>query len=106
MDRYTHTAFGSQVDAVENLPSTLPTSEAGQATGTDGKNLACHLASQDGKTQNTRDKCRLDQGSLRKGGTSRKTAKTHTEPAIHAGKELEAAIGFEPMINGFANRRL
>jgi len=58
MNKYTHITLGQESQAVESLPDlSQPSRQSQQAikTGTDGKNLACFLASEAGKHRTTSD---------------------------------------------------
>jgi len=92
MNKYTHTTLGQTSQAVESLPDlSLPSNQSQQAkaTGTDGKslpeNLPFYNASQCASVLSVAET----------------THNNNSEPP----KE-QAAVGFEPTNNGFANRPL
>ncbi len=97
LSRYSHVYAGQVSEAVENLPDlSEPSSQSQQVvrTGTDDsnvtaqKNLASHLAFQAG----------LQGTSVDNYGQTNRISDEKTP-------KLEAAVGFEPTNNGFANRR-
>ncbi len=109
MNIYTHTLHGQQSEAVAKLPdlSLIPMTQAQRATGTDGgpTDLASCLARQPGKGRTSMDDPGQNDDPGPKGGTT-KTACLQAENADSDSREGQAAVGFEPTDNGFANRRL
>ena len=92
LSRYSHVYAGQVSEAVKNLPDLLqPSQQAQQAikTGTDDAHLAENLAFTTGQNRTISDK--VGQASRISEGITLKA---------------QAAVGFEPTHNGFANRPL
>ncbi len=107
MGIYTHTLHGQQSEAVAKLPDlSLPSTESQQAkTGTDDSVLASCLARQGGKEQTSVD----GHGQIaeqRVGDTEAENPCSQANNEVSDAESRQAAVGFEPTDNGFANRRL
>ncbi len=107
MNRYTHSALERQIDAVEALPDLGGESDAASATGTYGESvLAECLASSGGKRGTFRDGSGQSKVIISNAANHRKPLATTEKRRLCKGKNLEAAAGFEPANDGFANRCL
>jgi len=114
MNIYTHTLKGQNSEAIARLPDLSAPSaqrERARATGTDGgdvtrdADLALRLALQGGKQRTSMDDPGRQGGNGPSGGTLVKP-EFCSNNGISNSEMQEAAPGFEPGNNDFANRRL
>ena len=109
MNCYTHTSLERQVDAVEALPEIAAPAEAGEAraTGTDDKSVLpeclAFRAAQGGTSRHESAQPKREVPKMTENTKALKSTGIHNGSKA---KELEAAAGFEPANDGFANRCL